>query len=173
MQIAEPMMRHHKPHKGINMKKRSIFSRIAILNEGRKAFLDYLRNIAPQAILLSFSLFSTYKSSLLPQHETGLIFLALSFLATFAAAWYANISMFYQECFKGELQKYNKRIHQLCNTLRYSRSQRLIIVAILMIKNKRVELIEQGCTVVILQITLVALILLAGQNYSHMLPLEK
>lgn len=171
------MMDRHKPHDGIYMKKRNAFSRIAILNDGRKAFLDYLRNIAPQAILLSFSLFAIYKSTRDPQHETGLIFLALLFFAAFSAACYANISLFYKDCFKDsfldDFKKYNTRIHQLCKTKKYSRSKRLIITSLLTLKHKWIELIEQLCTVAFLQITLVILVYLAGKNYYDMVPAVK
>ncbi len=155
------------------MKNRSILSRIVILNEGRTPFLDYLRNLTPQTILLSMSLFSAYKSTQLPHNETGLMFLGVSFFFTFAAACYANITLFYQKCFGGKLSKHNNRIHRLCEAMKYSRAKRLIIAATLTTKHKWVELIEQACTVVILQITLAALILIAMQNYSQMLPTTK
>ena len=155
------------------MKKRSIFSRIAILNEGRKAFLDYLKNITPQTVLLSMSLLSAYKNTLLPQNKAGLIFLSAAFFFTFAAACYANITLFYQYRFGNKLEEHNTRIHQLCKAMKYNRSRRLIIAAILTTKHKWVELIEQACTVVILQITLAALILLAMEHYSQIMPATK
>lgn len=149
------------------MKKRRLFSRIAILNEGRKAFLDYLRNITPQTVLLSMSLLSYYKITQLPQNKAGLIFLSLAFFFTFAAACYANITLFYQDCFGNKLKKHSARIHQLCKAMKYSRLKRLIIASRLNMRHKGVELIEQAFTVVILQITLVASIRSAILNYSQ------
>lgn len=159
------------------MKKRTIFSRIAILNSGRKAFLDYLRNLAPQIVLLSFSLLAAYKSEHNPQHEDALMVIALLFLAAFAAACYANITLFYQDCF-GEnymrnFKNYNTAIHRLYKIKRYSRPKRLIMVSWITFKHKWIELAEQAFTVGFLQITLLVLIYLAGQNYLHMLPATK
>lgn len=150
------------------MKRRSAFSRIALLNEGREAFLNYLRNITPQAILLSFSLLATYKSLRSPQHEIGLKFIALSFFAIFAVAWYANTTIFHRECIKHNIGRFSKRIHKLCETMSYSHAKRAKIVALLMFKHKKIELIEQACIAVILQATLVAIFLLAADSYLHM-----
>ncbi|HMW49368.1 MAG TPA: hypothetical protein PKD17_10300 [Cellvibrionaceae bacterium] len=159
------------------MKNSSIFSRIAILNNGRKAFLDYLRNLAPQTVLLSFSLLAAYKSAHDPQHEDALMVIGLLFLAAFFAACYANITLFYKDCFGenfvSDFKNYNTRIHRLCKIKRYSRTKRLIIASWITGKHKWIELTEQAFTVGFLQITLLVLIYLAGQNYLHMLPATK
>ncbi len=155
------------------MKKRSIFSRIAILNEGREPFLNYLRNITPQAILLSFALLATYKSTIRPQHHTGLMVFALLFFSIFAAASYANITLFYKNIFKDSLNKNNASIKRLCRKHKFTKYKQLIMIPWLTLKYKWVELIELLCTVVFLQSTIMIVFYLAGLQYSAMLLSEK
>lgn len=155
------------------MKKRSAFSRIALLNEGREALLNYFRNIPLQAILLSFSFLAIYRTHQSPQHEIGLIFIALLFFAIFALAWYANTTIFHRECTEKNLGKFNKRIHHLCNTMGYSHTKRAKIVTQLIWRHKKIEIVEQFFIALILNATLAIIVMIALKGYLEIATITK
>lgn len=82
------------------MKKRNIFKRIELFNEGRSCYLEYLRNLTPQVILFSLTLISarnlTSSITFERKWETAI---SLVFLCGFVLSVYANVSMFYEKCF--------------------------------------------------------------------------
>lgn len=68
-----------------------------ILSEGRKDFLDFLRNLTPQAILLSMSFLTFQKmvyEELYTQRNIFLLAIATIFTLTWLAATYCSITLF-------------------------------------------------------------------------------
>jgi hypothetical protein len=70
-----------------------------IFNEGRAPFLEFLRNLTPQAVLLSFAIVAGHKlrpTCCYPENaEQSLIFLC--FLSIWFAAVWANSSLFIEK----------------------------------------------------------------------------
>lgn len=86
-----------------------IVANLHIVNEGRLPLLNYLRNLTPQAIILSFALIagSKLEPRLFYWENTELTFSLFCFLAISLFAIWANSSIFMEEY----LATYNKNIN--------------------------------------------------------------
>lgn len=88
------------------MKKQKLTDRLQLFNGGRAHYLEFLRNLTPQIILLSITLligakldFSRFDiGNWLP---TTLFFFLFG---SFALAFYANSTLFYERCFSNLIQ---------------------------------------------------------------------
>lgn len=83
---------------------KSIKERIQLINDGREPYLNFLRNLTPQIILLSTVWLASEKFVLPPQLDFTNSFQTITFLALvgcFALAVYANTSRFLDQCFNG------------------------------------------------------------------------
>lgn len=88
------------------MQKQKLTDRLQLLNGGRAHYLEFLRNLTPQIILFSITLligarldFSRFDiGNWLP---TTLFFFLFG---SFALAFYANSTLFYERCFSNLIQ---------------------------------------------------------------------
>lgn len=85
-----------------------------LMKDGRKHFLEYLRNLTPQALILSFVILLGTKVEFnnVTYEKTVLIGMLLVFIAIWSLSTYANASLFFEQAL-GEnkiINKYSSRI---------------------------------------------------------------
>jgi hypothetical protein len=85
----------------MNIKKREITKRLQLLNDGRAHYLEFLRNLTPQTLLLSIvwllaAKLDFTKFDINNWFPTALFFFLFGW---FALAVYASSTLFYQRCF--------------------------------------------------------------------------
>ncbi len=84
------------------MEKRRVRGRLQLLNDGREHYLNFLRNLTPQIILLSTIWLASEKFDIPPRidfNNTFNTFVFLALVCTFSLAVYANITRFRDQCF--------------------------------------------------------------------------
>lgn len=71
-----------------------------ILKEGRAAFLEFLRNLSPQVLLLTIAAISSHNLTFTCCYAANakLTFLAICFYVVWGAAVWANTSLFIKNC---------------------------------------------------------------------------
>ncbi|HNG59280.1 MAG TPA: hypothetical protein PKZ52_05600 [Cellvibrionaceae bacterium] len=142
------------------MRKRTLLSRIAVLNHGKKAYLEYLRNLTPQSALLVFALLAAYKiyGTDASPHNGWDTFILIALLTLCFLSFIANTHTFYEACYKRPLLVF------ICRTIRLIKSKKMTptktkcTVAVALAKRKSIELVEVLISFVLLQITLAVVI---------------
>lgn len=82
---------------------KKITERLQLLNDGREHYLNFLRNLTPQIILLSTVWLASEKFVFPPQLDFTNTIQTVTFftlIGCFALAVYANISRFLDQCFR-------------------------------------------------------------------------
>jgi hypothetical protein len=87
-----------------------------ILDKGRKEYLDFLRNLTPQAILLAVAVIAKMQTSwsCCDTENIGITVTATIFFLMFAASVYANTSIFLESFIKSKsnLGAYSKALKE-------------------------------------------------------------
>lgn len=152
------------------MPTKKFTERFALLNGGRRIYLDFLRNLGPQSVLLAFTIvlwhgleFRRFDAS--NWFTTSLFFL---FLGATALAVYANSTIFYQDCFKD----FHEWMRAKEAELLHDRSNRWMFfpkLALSVAREKWVEAFEVVTALFFLQVALSAVIVLASNTASTMI----
>lgn len=150
--------------------RRRIIGRIQVLNNGKGHYLDFLRNLTPQALLLSFVFvagskltFSAFDCS--NWFQTAVFYVLL---LGFLAAAYANISNFREKCFRG-LVTWNRRVKILIGKKDIKKSKQLFAILAATFSRKSVEFIEFLVVSFLFPILLVVVLVAAFNSATIML----
>ena len=141
------------------MRKRSLYSRIAVLNNGQKAYLEFLRNLTPQSVLLIFSILVAHKIfGVNAGTYTGWdMFILVALLTMSFLSFYNNAYIFYKACYKRPLYIFLVRAMRSIKKNSTSPTKKKISMLII-IKRKSVELLEVFLSFIFLQVTLAIVI---------------
>lgn len=92
------------------MTKKKITERLQLLNGGRHFYLDFLRNLTPQIILLSVTwlVAAQLDFTRIDISNTGTTFLFFVVLGSFILAFWANSTLLYERCFAEWKQWYSE-----------------------------------------------------------------
>lgn len=144
------------------MKKKSLLSRISVLSDGRKYYLEYLRNLTPQVILFTFAILVGAKinGATLDYKSAFSAFMFISFMILFAIAFYANTTTFYENCY-GRLGMFVKRVRFMCKSKGYTTFKTHCVVMKSLLSCKLVEFLEVVFVFWFLQLTLAVVITVA------------
>ncbi|WP_374538204.1 hypothetical protein [Chitinimonas taiwanensis] len=147
----------------------SILRRVVILNDGRKAFLEYLRNLTSISLLLAFALFSALKLDFTRVDASNAHFTILTgaLFISWVIAFTANLTLFYEACYFGKPSWIEAKVATI-------QGQRMPLVKGVVyfmqcaIKEKWVEIIEIMFTFLLAQIALVVVAYQAVKIASDM-----
>jgi hypothetical protein len=155
-----------------NTRSISITDRLSLLNEGRRHYLEFLRNLTPQGVLFAMTLFVATKLDLTrfewknPALALTLIFIV--FLASFLLSVYANTTNFYQEAFSKSIVWYKDQDVLIKNKgVNYWQHALEMLKAIW--QNQLVEVIEIIAVFVFLIVTCAMVIILSVQSAAGIL----
>ena len=131
--------------------------RLALFNERRKYYLDFLRNLTPQIFLLTFALLSAVKIHSPPANSSvpALIFMTSVFSLGFLIAVYANTSTFFNECF-GELRQTFPLFQEELRKKGYGRNRVFFTAVFYLIRYRCPEFLELIFAMILLQFVLAA-----------------
>lgn len=143
------------------MKKNKFTKRITLLNGGRGPYLEYLRNLTPQSILLTFTILvlAQLDSSFSVNNFIKLM-LTLVLFGAFCLAVYANSTLFYEKCFD-ELKVWMKSQEDALFESGVRKFRLLGKMITLIWSERRIEIIESLVALVFLQATLAIVIISA------------
>lgn len=98
---------------GPNMEKKNLTSRLKLLNDGRNYYLEFLRNLTPQVMLFTIALLGMHKLDI-NRIDFGNFWataITFFFLGSFILAFYANSTLFYENCFS-DLRKWRSDLNK-------------------------------------------------------------
>ncbi len=154
----------------VPVRKKSIRDRIQLLNKGKGHYLDYLRNLAPQALLLSFVFVTGSKLNFCVIDFSNCLQTSLFYvlLLGFLIAAYANITNFLDKGFRG-LVTWNRRVKTLIDKKGMKRSKQLFVFYWAIFSRKHVEFIEFTIVTFLYQILLVMVFVVAFNSAALIL----
>ncbi|WP_143714465.1 hypothetical protein [Laribacter hongkongensis] len=147
------------------MEKKKFSSRLQLLNDGRSHYLNYLRNITPQTVLLSIVVVMLQRADF---SDPFAVIIFVFLFGGFCLAAYANWSLFKDECFSDLILW----VHENNKSLRRSgiKGRSLFLAKIKSIwKEKFVECLEMALVVWFFQIVLALVIVVAVYSAMNML----
>lgn len=142
-----------------------------ILREGRTAFLDFLRNLSPQVLLLTIAAISSHKLTFTCCYASNakLTFLAICFYFVWGAAVWANTSLFIKNCLV-PAKTFDDESRMLAYAgVRGWRNTRAVLVFAW--KNERSIFLEILIIAVVVEIALVMVMLTAIASANNLLKL--
>lgn len=121
---------------------KKITDRLELLNGGRGAYLDFLRNLTPQAVLFSFVLLLGSKLGFhYARDNTIPTLLFVLLLGSFGVAVYANSTLFYERCFVN-WKRWLSKMDGFLKIRRVSRGQRVAAKIKAVWRNRLIEYVE-------------------------------
>lgn len=150
------------------MKKINFKKRLQLLNGGRVFYLDFLRNLTPQIILLSFTLLVAIKLDFtsIDLNNFGPTILFYVLLCSFILAFYANSTLLYERCF-GEWKRWFTDLENSLNTRGVEGPRRLLLIAQAIWNEQFVEFLEILTVLVFFQIVFAIVIVLSIHSASN------
>lgn len=150
------------------MEKKKITDRLQLLNDGRTHYLEFLRNLTPQSILFSIALLVMVKLDftrfdLSNWLQTSLFFVLLG---SFALAFYANSTIFYQRCF-ADLYRWHTELFESMNTQGLKGHHRFLATIRAFWNERFVETLEVIVVFWFFQIALAIVIVTAWHSASN------
>ena len=151
------------------MSKKKIADRLELLNGGRSAYLDFLRNLTPQAGLFSFVLLLGSKLGFhyVPDNTIPtLLFILL--LGAFGVAVHANSTLFYERGFVN-WKRWLSKMDGFLKVRQVSRGQRVAAKIKAIWRNRLVEYVEVTVALYFIQAAVGIVIFSAMQTASAIL----
>ncbi|RMH94395.1 hypothetical protein EBB59_01475 [Lysobacter pythonis] len=140
-----------------------------ILGPGRDAFLEFLRNLTPQALLFSAAIvvLSQIKPPVLAMANAGRALLVLGLLSIALLAAHANVGKFLDNAFSGSsrARKTTRRIKRMEPAFR----RRFLLLLIAGWRYRRISFLEFFVAVAVVYSCLVAVLLMAVYNVLKLL----
>lgn len=95
----------------MRIKRKPLFSRLALLSSGRRHYLEFLRNFAAQIILLGMAWQTGRHINFSPfaLDDAFRIFFTIVLVSAAVLAYYVNARLFYEACFHS-LIKWRRRV---------------------------------------------------------------
>lgn len=137
-------------------------SKIRILGVGRKSYLEFLRNLTPQILLLSFSIITApdLGAEAKLSDQIARLTISLSILLAFSFAAYANCSQLYNTCFL-DVKIWAQRIWSYSKNLNKNPLIRLKFALVSILKSKLIEFLEMFFVMLLFQISLAIVVVAA------------
>ncbi|MFZ2525862.1 MAG: hypothetical protein WAW87_11195 [Candidatus Ferrigenium altingense] len=146
------------------MSRKKIAERLELLNGGRSAYLEFLRNLTPQAVLFSFVLLIGSKLGFHYEPDNAIpTLLFVMLLGAFGLAVYANSSLFYEHCFTN-WKRWLSKMDGFLKIRRVSRWRRVVAKLRAIWRNRLIEYLEVSIAIYFIQIALGIVIFLAMQS---------
>jgi hypothetical protein len=151
------------------MSGKKFSNRLELLNGGRRAYLEFIRNLTPQAVLCSFVLLLGSKLGFHYEPDnTILTFLFIIILGAFVVAVHANSTLFYENGFSN-WKRWLSKTDGLLKIRRVSLGRRIIAKLIAIWRNRLIEFLEVTVALYFVQVALVIVIFFAMQSASVIL----
>ncbi|MET3134599.1 hypothetical protein AAKU55_004899 [Oxalobacteraceae bacterium GrIS 1.11] len=148
------------------MTKIKIIDRLELLNNGRTHYLEFLRNLTPQIILLSLAIFLAGKISSVKIDWGGVLLMSILF-GGFFVAFYGNCTLFYERCFSDWIN-WTKNIKGTILQDNIKGFSRISFILFSIWKNKFIETIEVIVCIISIVFILSSILFLASNSAISM-----
>jgi hypothetical protein len=150
------------------MKSKSIVSRLQLLNDGRAHYLEFLRNLTPPSILLSFAFIVMHQLDFGRFDFDNWVPTVLFFFlfSGFLLAFYASSTLFYERCFS-DLIAWRTDLFASLNTKGFKGRQRFFAKTAALWKEKKIEVLELVSVFFFFQICFPLVIVMAWRAALH------
>ena len=146
------------------MTKKKITERLELLNGGRSAYLEFLRNLTPQAFLFSIVILVGSKLGFHYEPDNAIpTLLFVMLLGAFGLAVYANSSLFYERGFPNG-KRWLSKMDAFLKIRRVSRGRRVAAKLKAVWRNRLVEYLELSIAMYFIQIAVGVVIFSAMQS---------
>jgi hypothetical protein len=144
------------------MEKKKTTDRLQLLNSGRAHYLDFLRNLTPQIILFSMAIFVMLKLDFtrFDFNNIAPTFLFFFLFSSFALAFYANSTLFYDRCFS-ELKEWATELNKSMTENNINGYHRFSATIKAVWKERFIEYIEVIAVLFFFQIALAVVIVMS------------
>lgn len=153
----------------IQKPRKKLTDRLELLNDGRPHYLEFLRNLTPQIILLSLALYLMNRLDLsrFDLANSGPTFLFLLFFGAFALAFYANTTLFYERCFS-QWRVWLKETQDSLVAQGLTRLKISSAIYLAIWRERFVEVMEVIAVLIFLQVALAAVVVMSAHSASSM-----
>lgn len=146
------------------MSRKKITEHLELLNGGRSAYLEFLRNLTPQAFLFSFALLAGSKLGFHYEPENAIpTLLFVMLLVAFGLAVYANSSLFYERGFTN-WKRWLSKMDGFLKVRRVSQGRRVAAKLKAIWRNRLIEYLELSIAMYFIQIAVGIVIFSAMQS---------
>ena len=146
------------------MSRKKIADRLELLNGGRSAYLEFLRNLTPQGLLFSFILLLGSKLGFHYSPDNTIpTFLFFMLFGMFGMAVHANSTIFYERGF-ANWKRWLSKMDGFLRIRRLSRGQRVAAKIKAIWRNRLIEYIELNIALYFIQVALGIVIFSATQS---------
>ncbi len=152
------------------MRKRKFIQRVQVLGPARSAYLEFLRNLTPQALLFTFVAVTMEKLDF-TRFDMSNWFPTLGFYLLvfyFAIAVYANTTMFREKCV-GRNKIWFRRASRAIERHEFAPLKRVGVHLQQMWKRRKVEVMEEFLVFYLLQISLAIVIVVGARSAAQIL----
>lgn len=141
--------------------------RLQLLNGGRKHFLEFLRNLTPQVILLSIAMLlgARLDFSRFDINNIGMTFLFFAMLFSFLLAFYANSTLLYENCF-GDLKKWVDDLGESLTKREVKGWRRFYMKLTALFRERLVEVLEMLAVLFFLQVAFAVVVSMSIHSAS-------